>query len=117
MWCVVCVCVCACVCLLCMVSWIVLLTRSLLSFLPSLLIWVFYTRNFPHIRHLPICGPLIPALKREKQADFWVWGQPGLVEQVLGQTGLHRKTLSWKERLEEKGWKEHQAPANLWTFI
>jgi hypothetical protein len=24
------------------------------------------------------CTPLIPALGRQRQADFWVWGQPGL---------------------------------------
>jgi hypothetical protein len=22
--------------------------------------------------------PLIPALERQRQSDFWVWGQPGL---------------------------------------
>jgi hypothetical protein len=22
--------------------------------------------------------PLIPALRRQRQVDFWVWGQPGL---------------------------------------
>jgi hypothetical protein len=25
------------------------------------------------------CTPLIPALRRQRQADFWVWGQLGLL--------------------------------------
>jgi len=32
--------------------------------------------------------PLIPALGRQRQVDFWVQGQPG----------LHRETLSWKTK-------------------
>jgi hypothetical protein len=35
--------------------------------------------------------PLIPALGRQRQANFWVRGQPGLAP---GQPGLHRETLS-----------------------
>jgi hypothetical protein len=35
--------------------------------------------------------PLIPALRRQRQADFWVRGQPG----------LYRETLSWKNK---RGW-------------
>jgi hypothetical protein len=28
--------------------------------------------------------PLIPALGRQRQADFWVWGQPGLQKEFQG---------------------------------
>jgi hypothetical protein len=43
--------------------------------------------------------PLIPALRRQRQVNFWVWGQPGL---QTGQTGLNRETLSWKTKKKEK---------------
>jgi hypothetical protein len=42
--------------------------------------------------------PLIPALGRQRQADFWVQGQPGLQKWVPGQPGLHRETLSRKNQ-------------------
>jgi hypothetical protein len=41
--------------------------------------------------------PLIPTLGRQRQVDFWVWGQPG-IEWVPGQPGLHRETLSRKTK-------------------
>jgi hypothetical protein len=40
--------------------------------------------------------PLIPALRRQRQADFWVRGQPGL-QWVPGQPELYRETLSRKQ--------------------
>ena len=40
--------------------------------------------------------PLIPALGRQKWADLWVKGQPGLYSP--GEPGLHRETLSWKTK-------------------
>jgi hypothetical protein len=30
--------------------------------------------------------PLIPTLGRQRQADFWVWGQPGLQSEFQGYT-------------------------------
>jgi hypothetical protein len=43
--------------------------------------------------------PLIPALGRQRQADFWVWSQPAWsTEWVPGQPGLHRETLSRGEK-------------------
>jgi hypothetical protein len=44
------------------------------------------------------CMPLIPALGRQRQADFFVRGQPDLQSWVPGQPGLHRETLSQKNQ-------------------
>jgi hypothetical protein len=46
--------------------------------------------------------PLISALGRQRQANFWVRGQPGSIEWVPGQPGLHRETLSRKTKNETK---------------
>jgi hypothetical protein len=35
--------------------------------------------------------PLIPALERQKQADFWVWGQPGLQSEFRDSQGYTEK--------------------------
>jgi hypothetical protein len=35
--------------------------------------------------------PLIPALERQKQADFWVWGQPGLQSEFQDSQGYTEK--------------------------
>ena len=45
------------------------------------------------------CMPLVPALGRQRQVDFWVWDQPGLQSELVpGQPGLHRETLSQKTK-------------------
>jgi hypothetical protein len=36
--------------------------------------------------------PLIPALGRQRQADFWVWGQPGLQSEFQDRETLSQKT-------------------------
>jgi hypothetical protein len=41
---------------------------------------------------------LIPALVRQRQADFWVRGPAWSTKWVPGQPGLHRETLSWKTK-------------------
>ena len=41
------------------------------------------------------CTPLIPALGRQRQADFWVRGQPGLQSEFQVSQG-YTETLSWK---------------------
>jgi hypothetical protein len=46
--------------------------------------------------------PLISALRRQRQADFWVWGQPGLQSEFQDSTGLHRETLSRKTKKKKK---------------
>jgi hypothetical protein len=35
--------------------------------------------------------PLIPALGRQRQADFWVWGQPGLQSELQDNQGYTEK--------------------------
>jgi hypothetical protein len=35
--------------------------------------------------------PLIPALGRQRQADFWVWGQPGLQSEFQDSQGCTEK--------------------------
>jgi hypothetical protein len=40
---------------------------------------------------------LIPALRKQKQADFWVWGQPGLWSKFKdSQSYLERPCLQTK---------------------
>jgi hypothetical protein len=46
--------------------------------------------------------PLIPALGRQRQADFWVRGQPGSTKWVPGQARLYRETLSQKQAKKQK---------------
>jgi hypothetical protein len=50
------------------------------------------------------CMPLIPALGRQRQADFWVRGQPGLQSELQDSQGyLYRETLSWKTKQKKRG--------------
>jgi hypothetical protein len=37
------------------------------------------------------CTPLIPALGRQRQVDFWVWGQPGLQSEFQDSQGYTEK--------------------------
>jgi hypothetical protein len=37
------------------------------------------------------CMPLIPALGRQRQVDFWVWGQPGLQSEFQDSQGYTEK--------------------------
>ena len=43
--------------------------------------------------------PLIPALRMQRQADFWVWGQPGLQSQFQDS---QRKPVSKKPKKEKE---------------
>jgi hypothetical protein len=45
--------------------------------------------------------PLIPALGRQRQADFWVRDQPGLQSEFQNSQG-YRETLSWKHPPQKK---------------
>ena len=46
--------------------------------------------------------PLISALGKLRQVDFWVQGQPGLQELIPGQPGQHRETLPWRKKEKRK---------------
>jgi hypothetical protein len=50
--------------------------------------------------------PLIPALGRQRQADFWVWGQPGLQSEFQdSQSYIEKPCLEKKKKNEEEGKK------------
>jgi hypothetical protein len=51
--------------------------------------------------------PLIPASGRQRQADFWVRGQPGLQREFQdSQPGLYRETLSRNKQTNKQTRKE-----------
>jgi hypothetical protein len=45
--------------------------------------------------------PLIPALGRQRQADFWVWGQPGLQSEFQDSQG-YTETLPQQNKNKNK---------------
>jgi hypothetical protein len=49
--------------------------------------------------------PLIPALRRQRQVDFWVQGHRS-TKWVPGQPGQYRETLSRKTNKQTKGGEE-----------
>jgi hypothetical protein len=46
--------------------------------------------------------PLIPALGRQRQADFWVWGQPGLQSEFQDGQGYTEKPCLEKTNTKTK---------------
>jgi hypothetical protein len=48
--------------------------------------------------------PLIPALRRQRQADLWVWGQPGLQSEFQPSQGCvtQRNTVSSQKTNKQK---------------
>jgi hypothetical protein len=46
--------------------------------------------------------PLIPALWRQRQADFWVWGQPGLQSEFQDSQGYTEKPCFKKPKPKPK---------------
>jgi hypothetical protein len=44
------------------------------------------------------CTPLIPALGRQRQADFWVQGQPGLQSEFQDSQGYREKPCLKKQK-------------------
>jgi hypothetical protein len=62
--------------------------------------------------------PLIPALGRQRQADFWVRGQPGLQSEFQDSQGyIEKDCLGKKRRKEKEKEKErkkwHQLPSDI----
>jgi hypothetical protein len=47
----------------------------------------------------PRCTPLIPALGRQRQVDFWVRGQPGLQSEFQDSQGQGYTDVSGKKKL------------------
>jgi hypothetical protein len=46
--------------------------------------------------------PLIPALGRQRQVDFWVWGQPGLQSEFQDSQGYTEKPCLEKPKTKPK---------------
>ena len=46
--------------------------------------------------------PLIPALGRQRQADFWVWGKPGLQSEFQDSQGYTEKPGLKKKKKKKK---------------
>jgi hypothetical protein len=46
--------------------------------------------------------PLIPALGRQRQADYWVWGQPSLQSEFQDSQGYTEKPCLEKKKKKLK---------------
>jgi hypothetical protein len=46
--------------------------------------------------------PLIPALGRQRQVDFWVWGQPGLQSEFQDSQSYTEKPCLQKQKQKIK---------------
>jgi hypothetical protein len=54
--------------------------------------------------------PLIPALRRQRQADFWVQGQPGLQSEFQDSQGYTEKPCLGKKKKKKKKRKKEGVP-------
>jgi hypothetical protein len=52
------------------------------------------------------CTPLIPALRRQRQVDFWVRGQPGPQSEFQDSQGYTEKPCLKKQKKKKKKKKE-----------
>jgi hypothetical protein len=52
--------------------------------------------------------PLIPALGRQRQADFWVWGQPGLKSEFQDSQGYTEKPCLKNKTKQKQKQKQKQ---------
>ena len=59
--------------------------------------------------------PLIPALGRQRQVDFWVQGQPGLQSDFQDSQGYTEKTLVLEKTKTNKQ-KKKQKKKIIFTF-
>jgi hypothetical protein len=59
--------------------------------------------------------PLIPALGRQRQVDFWVWGQPGLQSEFQDSQGYIEKPCLEKPKKEKKR-KEEKRREKKWEL-
>jgi hypothetical protein len=57
------------------------------------------------------CTPLIPALGRQKQVDFWVQGQPGLQSEFQDSQGYTEKPCL-KKTIQNKSKQKPKKPTN-----
>jgi hypothetical protein len=65
--------------------------------------------------------PLIPALGRQRQANFWVWGQPGLQSEFQGSQGYTEKPCLEKNKNKQTNKQKTKKPdfykANLFLKV
>jgi hypothetical protein len=61
--------------------------------------------------------PLIPALGRQRQADFWVRGQPGLQSELQDSQGYTEKPCLKKPKKKKKEHKynQDQLSVEIWN--
>jgi hypothetical protein len=57
--------------------------------------------------------PLIPAFGRQRQVDFWVWGQPGLQSEFQDSQGYTEKPYLEKQKQTNKQQKKKYP----WTLL
>jgi hypothetical protein len=55
--------------------------------------------------------PLIPELRREKQANLWVWGQPGLQSEFQDSQGYTERLC-----LKQNNNKKNTLMSKLWGY-
>jgi hypothetical protein len=61
--------------------------------------------------------PLIPALGRQRQVDFWVWGQPGLQSEFQDSQGYTEKPCLEKQKQKQKQKnKNKKMTAAIWKY-
>jgi hypothetical protein len=52
--------------------------------------------------------PLIPALGRQRQADFWVWGQPGLQSEFQDSQSYTEEPCLQKPKTKQNKTKQNK---------
>jgi hypothetical protein len=76
-------------------------------------LWEFCSTKGLHKKNLKRAGqwwrtPLIPALEKQRQADFWVQGQPGLQSEFQDSQGYtENPCLEKKEQKQNLGEISH----------
>jgi hypothetical protein len=60
--------------------------------------------------------PLIPALRRQRQVDFWVWGQPGLQSECQDSQGYTEKPCLEKTTNQPKALNSLYFPSHLFLI-
>jgi hypothetical protein len=59
--------------------------------------------------------PLIPALGRQRQVDFWVWGQPGLQSEFQDRQDYTEKPCLEKQKQTNKKKKKEEKKTAFWS--
>jgi hypothetical protein len=57
--------------------------------------------------------PLIPALGKQRQVDFWVWGQPGLQSEFQDSQGYTEKPCLKQNKTKQNKTKQNKTKQNM----